>query len=323
VSTRAGGARGRPSAPPRRGLLSGLSAVPMDSMPRMRTAFTRGLAATWSSPLIVGAIVGWLFVEWLVIVALGYPGPFALLAYVSAPVPLSTTTDLSVSIGILGVGKGLPFVFGAGAVHAFWYSILVGLAMESMESGQATRWGAIRGLRAFPVTFALHVIGVAVLFASQILAGLGGGGFTFILQIGVLVLAVWAFAFAPVIAVAEHRRLMDSLGRSFRAARLPGSGNLSFAAIYVVPVFAAVVATVVGRVPGAVLDVNPPSTAWVFVVGMNLLHAAVIGAFSLRYLAIADQVPDAPARRPARERERAGGRASRSAHAKRSPRRRT
>ncbi len=88
--------------------LSRMSAPPMDSMPRIRTAFARGLAATWSSPLVVGATVAWLLIEWLVVVALGYPGPFALLAHIVAPAPLSTTTDLSVSIGILGVGKGLP-----------------------------------------------------------------------------------------------------------------------------------------------------------------------------------------------------------------------
>ena len=62
-----------------------MSATPMDSMPRIRTAFTRGLAGTWSSPLVVGSLLAWLLAEWLVVVALGYPGPFALLAHVSAP----------------------------------------------------------------------------------------------------------------------------------------------------------------------------------------------------------------------------------------------
>ena len=321
MSRRAGADGGRPSAPPKRGLLSARYAVPMDSMPRLRNAFARGLVATWSSPLVVGAILGWLLVEWLVIVALGYPGPFAVLAYLSAPAPLSTSTDLSVSIGILGAAKGLTFVFGSGAVHALWYSILLGLCLDTIESGRATRWGAVRGLRAFPVAFALHVIGVAVLFASQLIAGLGGGGFTLVLQIAVLVLAVWAFAFAPVIAVEERRRLTDSLGRSVRAARLPGSGNLSAAAIYVVPVFATFVATVVERVPGALLDVNPSYAAWVFVAVMNLLHAAMLAAFSIRYLAVADEVPEASAR--GRDGGRAGGRSSKPAPAKRSARRRS
>jgi hypothetical protein len=307
MSARTRSGRGVPTPPPRRGLLSGMSAAPMDSMPRIRTAFTRGLAGTWSSPLIVGSLLAWLLAEWLVVVALGYPGPFALLAHVSAPVPLSTFTDLSLSTGILGVRQGLLFVFGAAAVHALWFSVLAGLAIETIESGSATRWGAIRGLRAFPVVLALHVIGVAVVFAAQIVAALGGGGLALIVQMAALVVTTWVFAFAPVIAVIEHRRLMDCLGRSIRAARMPGSGNLTFAAIYAVPIFATFLTP---GLPGVLLDVNPPYAAWTYVVLMNLLHAAIVGAFAFRYLAIAEEVPDAPVR-AAPSRDRASGKGAR------------
>jgi hypothetical protein len=272
----------------------------MEVMPPIRTAFARGLAGTWSSPMIVGATVAWLLVEWLIVVALGYPGPFALLAHVGAPAPLSTTTDLSVSIGILGVGRGLPLVVVPAAVHALWHSIVVGLALETIETGRASRWGAIRGLRAFPVALAVHVIGIAVLFTSSIVAGIGGEGLSFIIQPAILILAVWVFAFAPVIAITERRRVLDCLGRALRAARLPGSGNLTFAALYVVPWFATYVATIVGSVPGSGLDVNPRYSAWIFVVVIALVHAAFLAALSMRYLAIADDVPDAPVRRPAR-----------------------
>jgi len=306
VSARRQG-RNKAAPPPRRGLLSGMSAPPMDSMPRMRTAFTRGLAGAWSSPLIVGSLLAWLLVEWFVVVALGYPGPFALLAHVSAPTPLSTFTDLSLSTGVLGVRRGLLFVFGTAAVHALWFSLLVGLVIETLESGRATRWGAVRGLRAFPVVFALHVIGVAVVFAAQIVAAIGGTGLALLIQMAALVVATWVFAFAPVIAVTEHRRLMDCLGRSVRAARMPGSGNLTFSAIYVVPIFATFLSP---GLPGVLLDVNPPYTAWIYVVLMNLLHIAIVGAFALRYLAVADEVPDAPVR-AAPSRERAGGRKGR------------
>jgi hypothetical protein len=294
----------RAPAPPRRGLLSGMSAPPMDSMPKIRTSFTRGLASTWSSPLIVGSLLVWLLAEWLVVVVLGYPGPIALLAHVSAPTPLSTFTDLSLSTGVLGVRQGLLFVFVTAAVHALWFSVLVGLAIETLESGTATRWGAVRGLRAFPVVFALHVIGVAIVFAAQIVAAIGGSGLALIIQMAVLVGATWVFAFAPVIAVTEHRRLMDCLGRSIRAARMPGSGNLTFAAIYVVPIFATFLSP---GLPGVQLDVNPPYSAWIYVVLMNLLHAAIVAAFALRYLAVAAEVPDPPVRAvPSRERGRGG-----------------
>ncbi|MGH2679429.1 MAG: hypothetical protein ACRDG8_02935 [Actinomycetota bacterium] len=298
--------------PPRRRLFSNMAAPPMDSMPRIRTSFTRGLAGTWSSPVLVGSLLAWLFVEWVAIVALGYPGPFALLAHLSAPTPMSTFSDLSIAIGVFGVQRGILLVFVPAAVHAVWFSWLVGLAIDAIETGETSRWGGIRGLRAFPIVFALHVIGVLVVFGSQIAAALGGTGLAFLIQMAALVLATWAFAFAPIIAVTEQRRFRDCLGRSIRAARMPGSGNLSFAGIYVVPVFATFLSP---GVPGAVLGVNPDVTAWAYVVLMNLLHAAIVGAFALRYLAIAAEVPDAPVRTaPVRERPstrgrpRAGGR---------------
>lgn len=287
-------------------MLSRMSVPPMDSMPPIRTSFTRGLAGTWSSPVIVGGTVVWLLVEWLILVALGYPGPFALLAHIAAPAPLSTPTDLSISIGILGLGTGLPLVFiTAGLVHALVHSIVVGLAVETVETGGASRWGAIRGLRAFPVSFAIHAFGVAVYIMSGLVGGIGGGQFAVLLEVAIFVVAVWIFASAPVIAVTEGRGIRDSLGRSLRAARLPGSGNLTFAMLYTVPWFATFFATSIGSVPGSGLDVNPPYSAWIFVVVVSLLHTAIIAAFAMRYLAIADEVPDAPVRSaPARSRPR-------------------
>ncbi len=58
---------------------------------------------------------------------------------------------------------------------------------------------------------------------------------------------------------------------------------------------------------------NPAYSAWIFVVVVSLLHAAIIGAIAIRYLAIADEVPDAPVRaapeRGARSRGARSGRA--------------
>jgi hypothetical protein len=305
------GTRGRPTPARGGGVLSRMSAPRMDSMPPIRTSFTRGLLGTWSSPVVVGGTVAWLVVEWLILVALGFPGPFALLAHIVAPAPISTPTDLSISIGIFGLARGLPLVFiTSGLVHAFWHSIVVGLASEAVETGRASRWGAIRGLRAFPVSFAIHSFGVVVYIMSGIVGGFGGPGLSQLLQIAIFVVAVWAFAFAPAIAVAEGRGFRDSLGRALRAARLPGSGNLTFAVLYTIPWFATFVATSVSAAPGSGLDVNPPYSAWIFVVVVSLLHVAVIAAFAMRYLAIAEEVPDAPVR-SAPSRERAGARGAR------------
>jgi hypothetical protein len=291
------GARGQRAPARGGGIFSRMSVAPMASMPPIRTAFVRGLAGTWSSPVVVGATIAWLLIEWLIVIALGYPGPFSLLADIAAPAPLSTNTDLLVSIGIFGLARGLPLVFiTSGLVHALWHAIVVGLAVETIETGRASRWGAIRGLRAFPVSFAIHAFGVALFILSQIVAGIGGGSISQILPLVIFVFGVWVFAFAPVIAVTEGRGFRDCLGRSFRAARLPGSGNLTFAVIYVIPWYATFVAMLAGAAPGSGLGVNPPYTAWIYVLVVSLLHAAVIAAFAFRYLAIAEEVPDAPVR---------------------------
>jgi hypothetical protein len=293
-----------------------MAVPPMDSMPRIRTAVTRGLVATWSSPAIVGSILLWLLIEWLVVVGLGYPGPIALLAHIPAPPPIGTITDYSLATGILGA-RGLSLIFLVAAIHALWQAVLTGLVIDAIESGVASRWGAVRGLRAFPVTFAARVIGLMALIAAQLFLALGGStGIGLFGQIAVFVVVTWLLAFAPVIAVAEPRRLLDCLGRSIRAARMPGSGNLTFAALYVIPVFATFFAL---PVPGVLLDVNPPFTAWIFVVGLNLLHAAMLGALAIRYLSIASEVPEAPPRRTATKTAR-GGSATRSSATR--PRRR-
>ena len=98
----------------------------------MRTAFVRGLAATWSSPVIVRFTVGWVAVEWFVL-ALGFPGPMH-----SSPSPQpcrrSARRPMPISVGIFGGGLGLPLVLVVSAVHALWQSLLVGLAIEAVES---------------------------------------------------------------------------------------------------------------------------------------------------------------------------------------------
>lgn len=313
MSAAARGSRGRPDPGRGGGMLSRMSVPPIDSMPPIRTAFVRGLAGMWSSPVVVGGIVAWTLVEWLVIVALGYPGPFALLAHIAAPTPLSAYTDLFTSIGILGLAKGLPLIFvTSGLVHSLLLAMVVGLAVETVETGRASRWGAIRGLRAFPVAFASHAFGVAILFIQQIVARFGGGGLSDILHLAIFVLAMWVLAFAPVIAVTEERGFRECLGRSVRAARLPGSGNLTFAVLCVVPWYATYVATFIGAVPGSGFDVNPRYSAWIFVIVVSLLHVAVIAALAMRYLAIAGDVPDAPVRAaPARGQRSQGTRSGR------------
>ena len=100
------------------------------------------------------------------------------------------------------------------------------------------------------------MIGVAVLIAAQTLAEVRGGTLAPVIQVAVFVLAVWAFWFAPVIAIAEDggsstRSGAGSARRGSRVREPYVRGALRR------PDVRRVRRDVRRRDPGAKLDVNP------------------------------------------------------------------
>ncbi|MGZ5295911.1 MAG: hypothetical protein ACXWEG_02425 [Actinomycetota bacterium] len=291
----------RPAAAParKRGILDSLFAprVPgSTSMPRVRTAITRGVITVLGSPTLVVAPVLYLLLVWLVLVAAGYQGPFAPLANLLALPPIGTSLDASLATSLFGLQGGLFGIIVFLAARAIALSLLTAAVVEALEDGRVTRAGMRRGLRALPVTFAICIIGVGILTLSSFFGPLLGPGFGILLQVGALVVGLYLFTFAPIIAVDEGRTMPESLGRSIRAARLPGAGNLMLAALYVVPSIAVIVAP--GK-PGNLIGVNPTIGAWVFALLINLLHVALLATFAFRYLSVAHEVPEPPERPPA------------------------
>ena len=231
------------------------------------------------------------------VVALGYPGPFALLAHISAPTPLSTFTDLSLD-RILGVRQGCCSCSaprrsthcGSGAHRPRdrddrerWGNPVgrhPGNQCVPRRSGapRDRRGGGVRGRRSWRRW------------------GAGAGAHR---SDGCAVGATWVFAFAPVIAVTERRRLMDCLGRSIRAARMPVRQPDVRRALRV-PIFATFLTP---GLPG-VLSRRQPALFGLGLRGPDEPAARRDpGAFSLRYLSIAEEVPDAPVRTaPTRDR---------------------
>jgi hypothetical protein len=270
------------------------------AMPKIRTSVARGCVTIVGLPAFVIGIFVLLFVLWIVLVALGYQGPFASLVSALALPPLGTSFDATLATSIFGLSGGIVgitvFVFFRGVMIA----LLTAAVVEALDTGGLTSVSLRDGVRALPTALATSVLGVAFLTLSSFFAPLLGPGFGVLIQVGGLVLGVYLFVFAPVIAVAERRSLPDCLTRSIRAVRMPGVGNLGMAALYVVPAIAIIVAP--GK-PGNVIGVNPSVGAWALVLIANLLQAAMLAAFAFRYLAIADEVPEpAPRERPARRR---------------------
>jgi hypothetical protein len=291
----------RPSPAParRRGILDSMFAprVPgSTSMPRVRTAITRGVVTVLGSPALVVVPVLYVLLVWLALIAAGYQGPFAPLANLLALPPIGTSLDASLATSLFGLQGGLFGIIIFLAARAVALALLTAAVVEALEEGRVTRAGLRRALRALPVTFAVCIIGVGILTLSSFFGPLLGPGFGILLQVGALVVGLYLFTFAPIIAVDEGRTMPESLARSVRAARIPGSGSLMLAALYVVPSIAVIVAP--GK-PGNLIGVNPTIGAWAFALLIDLLHVALLATFAFRYLSVAHEVPEPPERPPA------------------------
>jgi hypothetical protein len=280
----------------KRGLLDSMFAprVPgSSSMPRIRTAITRGVVTVLGSPVLVVAPIVFVLGVWLLLVAAGYQGPFAPLANLIALPPIGTSLDATFATSLFGLRGGLYGILVFLAVRAILLALTTAAIIEALEDGRVTRASIRRAVRSMPVTFAICIVAVGVLTLSSVFGQLIGPGFGILLQVGALVVGLYLLVFAPVIAIDERRSMPDSLAKSFRAARIPGVGNLSLAALYVVPSIALIV--IPGK-PGNLMGVNPPAEAWIFVLLINLLHLALMAAFAFRYLSIAHEVLDPSAR---------------------------
>jgi hypothetical protein len=294
-----------PSMPPRRGVFDAFlapRAAPDVPMPTIRTSFGRGVVTVLSAPILVIGTPILVFVEWLAVIAAGFQGPFAVFVHALALPPIGTLLDVNVSGNLFpGAWAGLLALAAAIVIRAVILAIVAAVSVQVLRDGGVGRWVWVPALRALPASLAVSLASLSLLFVQAMLGAiLGGGigGLGQLLLIGGLVLGVSYFGFAPAIAASEDRRLIDTLTRAWRAARLPGSGNLTLAVLYVVPSFALLLGA--AALPGGQIGVNPSVGAWVLVLLVNMLHVAVGAMYAFRYLSIAEGVPEAPARRAAR-----------------------
>ena len=118
----------KPAAAParRRGLLDTMFAPGTKgstTMPRVRTALTRGVVTVLGSPVILIAPIVFLLLVWLVLIAIGYQGPFAPLANLLALPPVGTSVDGSLATGLFGLrGASWPSSGSWPSVPSSWRS---------------------------------------------------------------------------------------------------------------------------------------------------------------------------------------------------------
>jgi hypothetical protein len=297
-------AKAEPEPAARKGFLDSLFSPRVagsTSMPTIRSSLSRGVVTVASSPAIVGTAIAIMLLEWLVFIGFGYQGPFALLINQLGVPPVGTFSDLNLSTSVFGLQTGFIALLGFIVVRSIVLSIMTALVVDQLEAGGASRWSVVRAARILPVAVAVNVASVGLLVVSSFLGPLLGSGFGLLILMAALVGGVYLLGFATTIAATEDRRMPDALGRSVRAGRLPGAGNLTFAAIYVL---AAIALLAIPGKPGSLVGVNPSIGAWVLALAVSLAHVAVLAALAFRYLSIADEVPEAPTRPAPRSRGR-------------------
>lgn len=282
-----------PEPPARSGVLSGmLGGVPRFSpMPTIRAGLARAVALVGSTPALLVGVPVVLLAGWLVLVAAGFQGPFRFLNAVFAAPGVGTFFDGSLSSLAFGGSRiGQLAIFPLLVMRSVLLALVATVAIERLRTGSVSVWSARRALRVLPVALTANVAGLALLLAGSILGQFVGRGFSLLAIIGAMAGGAYLMAAAPAIAADEARGMGETMQRSIRAARMPGTMNLTLAVLYTLAMWAAGYAYTLRGVIG----VNPPISEWVWVIGLNLFHVVALVLFAYRYLAVADAVPEGP-----------------------------
>jgi hypothetical protein len=266
--------------------------------PRLGQTLGRGFRALIAAPALVVLPLLITLAMWLGLVAAGLDHvPQGMVDLLSIP-PISSFFDLNIVVNIVGLTTGtILFTLALTVIRSVIWAVLVGLVVESLTEGRATVEGARRGLRAAPIVLGILLVNVAVIFLSQILRFILGASIGSLAFFGGLVGGLYFLSFAPVIAVREGLSPRQAIGKSARAARLPGSRHLGMVFLYFSAAFFAFLPA------GQAFTANPSLRLWLFVLGGTLVHVVFLAGFAYRYQVVEEEIPP-PAARQARPRRR-------------------
>lgn len=259
-------------------------AVPasMSSMPRFRDSLGQGFLLVGSNPVLLFGPILFVFASWLIMLAFGFVGSGIALSQMAAMPPLSTAFDVQTTVSIAGQQAGLIASLPLLLVRAVLVGVLSGLIVEGFERGGSVgRWGAVRGLAAFPLVLAALLLSFVGLFVAQF-ASVFGPGIGTLLQVLVPAFVLYALGFVPFAAVRDRRALGETLRRSYAAARTPGGRHLSFCLLYVLVAFVLPV-----FIPDrSLITANLAPATWVGVFVLTYVHVGFTAALAHRWLAV-------------------------------------
>jgi hypothetical protein len=270
--------------------------------PSVSRSIGRGILVVGSSALILGGTFVFVFLAWVGLVALGFEGPPGRIVDLAALPPISTYFDALNGVAIFGYGlAGTLASLGFLLLRALVVAVLTGLIVVRLEGEGTTLEGVLRGLRAYPTMLTVNVIAMVSMLVGSFVLPILGAGIGFLGYVLLLVAVLFLLAFAPAAAVREERPVMETLRRSGRAAMMPRSRHALMCLLYI---FLALPLFLAFAPQGNLLTVNPSIRAWVYGLCTSFVHVAFLAAFSYRWMAVEDEVPEQPVKR-------AGGAAAR------------
>lgn len=289
-----------PEAPQVPRLLGWLSAPTIDSAwPPIGRSLGRGFLTVGSSPLILLSSFGLVFLMWVGLVALGLEGPPARLVNLLALPPVSTYFDALNGVSIFGYGI-VGFLAAAGflLLRAVVLGLLTALIVRVYEGEGTVGEALVRGLRIAPVTAVVGLLSLSTMILGSVVLPFLGPGFGLLGSVLLLVVAMFLFTFAPVLALRRpDLPLPEVVRRGARAALMPGSRHLLMSMLYIFLTLPLLLALTPG---GGALGVNPGLATWVWALLCTVVHLGFLGAFAYRFMTVEDEVPETPVRRARR-----------------------
>jgi hypothetical protein len=256
--------------------------------PPVGKSLARGMSVVGRSPLLLvitflAALGLWLGFSGYGVIQSATPQAMVLLE--SLP-PLHTLLDLNFLAGgrtvsaVQVVTSSAGLVMVRAALMCVWVSLIrdsVQGAPEPVDLRSTLR----RAARSFVPMVGLEIGFLVLATASIFLVSSFLGSLGVILM---LVVGLYFFSYAPVIAVVEEERTLRAAQLSIRAARVPGPQHLLFTTAYLaLTLFLSVV------VPGSRVAAATPSVAvWVYTLLVGFLHVSVLAAFTYRWFLIRD-----------------------------------
>ena len=288
-------------------------------MPKLRRTLARGATTAFGIPRLIVAIPLTLLVLWEGLVARGFQGPFTALGATFALPPITTFVDFQIlgaavraPIDATGLRAAAPGFGGFAAVllfHAFVNAIVATTSVERLRTGSVSDWAIKRTAHVMLTTLSVGFMSLGLLLFGAILGTLLSALFGLFAQflglVSPMVIGIYLFGFAPAIATDEDRRLTDTLLRSVRTGRMPGSSNLWIAVLYVA-ISLVLVPPIAGYMglAGSTIGVTPTAAAWAISILANVMHVIVQTTLAYRYLVVAPEVSDQPTPRRARSARR-------------------